>query len=153
VVHLAQPVLDAVLVAHAVEDVPAIVDIAFARGELDAVVGQDRVDLVGHGLDQFAQELGRFHLACAFHETSKGELAGAVDSYEQPQLAFFRPHLGDVDVKVADWVGLEALLLRLVALHRRQAADAVPLQAAVQRRARQMRDAGLEGVEAVIQRQ
>ncbi|KFG66558.1 hypothetical protein JH26_28490 [Microvirga sp. BSC39] len=41
----------------------------------------------------------------------------------------------------------------LAALHIRQAPDPVALLAAMQRRAGQVRDRGLEGVEAVIQRQ
>jgi hypothetical protein len=64
-----------------------------------------------------------------------------------------RLHLGQVDVEVADRVGSEALLAGLVALDLGQPADAVPLQAAVQARARQVRDGGLEAVEAVIERQ
>lgn len=54
---------------------------------------------------------------------------------------------------VADGVIGKALCLGLVALHLRQAADAVPLQAAVKRRAGQVRDRGLQAVEAVVQRQ
>ena len=48
---------------------------------------------------------------------------------------------------------LELLLGRLGALHIRQALNPVTLQAAMQRRARQVRDRGLEGIKAVIQRQ
>lgn len=43
--------------------------------------------------------------------------------------------------------------MALGALDRWQLRDAVPLQATVERRARQMRDAGLERVEAIVQRQ
>ena len=65
----------------------------------------------------------------------------AIYSDEQPQLALLGADLGDVrrtpwfdvDVEVADRVGLEALLVRLLALGLGQAGDAVPLQATVQR--------------------
>ena len=50
-------------------------------------------------------------------------------------------------------VAFELRPLRLVALHIRQARDAMSLQTAVQRRSRQMRDRGLQSVKAVVQRQ
>jgi hypothetical protein len=65
-------------------------------------------------------------------QANKGELARAVDGHEQPQLALAGLHLGDVDVEVADRVAREALLGWLVALDLGQAADPVPLKAAVQ---------------------
>ena len=59
-------------------------------------------------------------------------------------------HLGDVNMEEADWVTLEARALELDAVHLRQSGDAVTLQAAMQRGARQVRHAGLQGVEAVV---
>jgi hypothetical protein len=56
-------------------------------------------------------------------------------------------------VEVADWVGLEALAGGLVAVGFGQARDAVALEAAMQRRARQVRDGGLQGAEAIVERQ
>jgi hypothetical protein len=79
-VHLGQAVLDSVLVAHAVEDMLAVPNVLLAWRELDAVVGQYRMDEVGHGQDQVTQELGGLHLAYTLHKTNKGELAGAVAS-------------------------------------------------------------------------
>ena len=55
-VHLGQPVLDPVLVADPVEDMLAVPDVLLARGELHAVVGEHRVDLVRDGLDHGFQE-------------------------------------------------------------------------------------------------
>jgi len=55
-------------------------------------------------------------------------------------------------VDVADGVAFE-FLLRLVALHARQTADVMALQASMQRRTRQMWDARLQGIETVIERQ
>jgi hypothetical protein len=69
------------------------------------------------------------------------------------EFALLGSDLGDVDVEVADRVGLEALAGRLVAIGLGEARDAVAHEAAMQRRARQVRDAGLQGVEAVVQRQ
>ena len=48
---------------------------------------------------------------------------------------------------------LETKFLRFISFDLRQPADAVPLQAAMQGRARQMRDAWLQGIQAIIQRQ
>jgi hypothetical protein len=70
---------------------------------------------------------------------------------KEPQLAFSGLHLGDVDVEVADRVGGKALLLGLVALDLWQAADAMPLKAAVQSRSGEVGDRRLKPVEAVIQ--
>ena len=56
-------------------------------------------------------------------------------------------------VEVADRILSTALLLRLVAFDLRQAADAVPLQTAMQAGAGQARDGRLQAIKAVVQRQ
>jgi hypothetical protein len=68
------------------------------------------------------------------------------------QLAPFGADLGNVRYGIADWVALERLLRRPVAVDIRQAADAVALQATMQRRPRNMRDCWLQCIEAVIER-
>lgn len=60
-------------------------------------------------------------------QLNDGELAGAVDSCEQVKLALFGADLRDVDVEVADRVGLELRTIGIVAVHIQQAADAVTL--------------------------
>ena len=129
---LGQPVFDLMLVADTVEDVMEGVFVVRHVGELDAIVGQHGVDGIRHSCDQVPQELGSDHFTCLAMEFDEGELAGAVDGYEQPQLALGGLHLGDVDVEVADRVGLELTLGLLLAGHLRQSADAVPQEAAVQ---------------------
>jgi hypothetical protein len=69
------------------------------------------------------------------------------------QLALGGLHLGDVDVAIAAGISLEALAARLVTLGLRQPTDAMALQATVQGGAYQRRDDGLQGMEAVVQRQ
>lgn len=86
-------------------------------------------------------------------QLGESQLRCSVDGYKQAELALSCPDLGDVDVHVADEVIGKALLLGLIALHLRQAADAVPLKAAVQRRMGQVRDRGPQAIEAVVQRQ
>ena len=122
-------------------------------GEVGSVVGEDGVDPVGDGLDQAAQEVrGRAarHLLMQFDE---GELRGPVDRDDEMELALSGSNLGDVDMEIADRIGLELALGRGFAFDLRQARDPVALQAAMQRRARQMRDGRLQRVEAVVERQ
>ena len=61
VVGLGKPMLDAVLVADLIEAVDAIacgpaIAIAGLVGELDAIVGHDGVEPVGHGFEQRFEE-------------------------------------------------------------------------------------------------
>jgi hypothetical protein len=58
-----------------------------------------------------------------------------------------------VDMKLADRIGLEFALRRGFAFDLRHPRDPVTLKTPVQRRARQMRDGRLQGVEAVVERQ
>ncbi len=127
-----EAVLDAVGHADAVEDVLEGVAVPLVVAELDAVVGEDGMDLVRHSCNQVAQELSGLHLASRRMQLGVDELRGAVDGHEQPQLALFSADFGDVHMKVPDRIGLELLLLRgIVAFDLRQAADAVPLQTAM----------------------
>ena len=76
------------------------------------------------------------------------EPGGAVDADEKIQFAFCGLNLSNINVEVAQRIGLERLLGGRVALDLGEARDVVALQAAVQRRARQVRDRGLQGIEA-----
>jgi hypothetical protein len=67
------------------------------------------------------------------------------------ELAFFGTYFGNIDVEVASRIGLELVLLSLVAFPIRQAADAIPLKATVRRRSGQVRQCGLQGIRAVIE--
>jgi hypothetical protein len=58
-----------------------------------------------------------------------------------------------VDVEVAERVALELGFGLLVSFNLWQSADPVALQTAVQRGTRQVRDGGLKGIKAVIERQ
>jgi hypothetical protein len=48
-------------------------------------------------------------------QLGKGELGGPVDGDEEVEPAFGGVHLGNVDVEVADRIGLELALAQLVA--------------------------------------
>ena len=131
-----KPVLDIVRFADHVEAHmarPSGVAVAWLVGELDAIVGQDRVDAVRNGFEQVLQELPRRSSVSLVDQLGDRKLAGAVDADEQVELALRGLHLGDIHVEEADRIALEALALRLIALDVWQTGDAVPLQAAVQR--------------------
>jgi len=68
------------------------------------------------------------------------------------ELALLRSDLGDVDVEEACGVALEGLF-GLSPSTSRSRHDAMPLQASMQRRARQVRDGCLQCIEAVVERQ
>lgn len=121
--------------------------------KLRAIVGQDRVDFVGDGFDQPAQKRAGVFAAGAFKQLSEGKLGCAVNSHKEIELALLGSNLADVQVKVADGVLFETLLLGPLAFGFGQAADAMALEAAMQGRPGQMRYRLLQGVKAVIQRQ
>lgn len=121
--------------------------------ELDSVVGEHGVDAVRNSFDERSEERDGGPRICFFDEFDDGELRGAVDGYEQVELAFGGPHLGQVDMEEADRMGIELLPLRHVPFHVRQTADAVTLQTSMKGRASELRDRGQKCVEAVIQRQ
>lgn len=156
VIGLRQLVFDAICLANHVEARRAGVDgvpVPRLVCELDAVIGENGMNLVGHGFEHVLKELpGRLPIGLV-DELGHGELARAVDPDEQIQLAFGSLHLCDVDMKEAYGVALELRPLRLVALIIRQARDAMPLQASMQRRSGQVGDGGLQRIKTVIQRQ
>jgi hypothetical protein len=133
-VRLGEPVLDAIRLtdhveAHRPGDDRVPVPRLFC--ELDAIIGQDRVDLVGDGLEHVLQELPGGAPISLFDELGDRELAGAVNADEEIELALGGLHLGDVDVEEPDRIALELLPLRPIAPYVRQTRDAMPLQAAV----------------------
>jgi hypothetical protein len=105
-------------------------------GELDAVIGEHGVDPVRHRLDQGVEEgRGGFDVG-PLDELGKSELGRAIHRDEKVELALGGADFGEIDVEVADGIGLELLLSGgKSALEFRQAADAVARQAPVQRRA------------------
>ena len=105
---------------------------ALGIGEVDAVVGQHRMDLVGYRLDEGAQEVGCGARGCFDVQRSEGELAGAVDGDEEVELAFGGLHFGDVDMEEADGIGFESLPDRLVSLDLGESTDAMALKTAMQ---------------------
>jgi hypothetical protein len=113
------------------------------RAELDAVVGQYRVDFVRGGFDESDEE-GRSGDGIGFlDQLNEGELRRAVDGDQGVKLSLGSLNFGDVDVEEANGIGFEPLLRRLVALEVDKPPGSMPLQAAMRRRSRQVRDGRL----------
>ena len=110
------------------------------------------MDLEEHGLEHMLEELLGSAPVCLLDELGDGELTGPVDAHEEMELFFGGLHLGNVDVEEPDRGALELLPFGLVAVHFRQAGDALPLKTPVQRRARQVQDRRLQRIETVVQR-
>ena len=135
-VWLREAVLDTVgLADHVKAHGPGRDGVVISRllGELNAVVGENGMDLVGHGFEQVLKEFPGCFSVGLLDELSDRKLAGAVDADEQVELAFGSLHLGNIDVEEPDWIAFEALTFGLVALDVGQTRDAVSLQAPMQR--------------------
>ena len=98
------------------------------------------------------QEAASIFALVAIKQFSKCELGSAINGDEEIEFAFIATEMADVQVKVANGIGFEALFRRL-AVRFRQTVHTMSLKAAMQAGTGQMRDLLLQGVEAVIQRQ
>ena len=110
VIGLSQSVFDAICLAHQVEAHRAGADgvpVPRPLCELNAVIGKNGMNLVGHSFEHMLKELRGRLLIGPIDELGHGELAHAVDPDEQIQLAFGSLHLGDVDIKEAYGGALE----------------------------------------------
>src|SRR4029453_15050935 len=118
--------------------------------ELKPVVREHGVNAVGHAFNEPSQEVRRDPTRGLFVELREGEFADPVDRDEQIQLAFFGPHLRQVDVDVPERIRPELPSWRW-ALDARQTADPMALEKTVQGGSREMRDRRRKGVEAIIE--
>jgi hypothetical protein len=122
------------------------------RSEVGSVVGKHGVDLVRNSLEQGAEEIAGHAPGGLFMHLDEGELRGTVDGDQEIELALFGAHLRQINMEVADRIGLELLAPGPVALHIGQPGDATALQAAMQRRAGQLRNRGPKRIQAVVER-
>lgn len=122
-------------------------------GKLRAVVGQDGMNLVGHGFDEPAQKSASGLAFRALMQLGEDKLGCSINGDKEIELAFIGAHMTDVQVKVADGICFEAFFLGCFAFGCGQPVDAMALEAAIQAGAGQMRDGLLQGVKAVIQGQ
>src|SRR5690606_10753547 len=110
-----EPVFDAVLAADAIEHVRTVargwaIAVPRCMAELDAVVGQHGVDVVGHGLDQRFEECGCSVVVRHLLEADEVVLAGEVGCHEAAMPFFGRWHVSNVAKEAA--LGALLLLLR-----------------------------------------
>src|SRR5277367_3538277 len=101
-VGLGQPVFDPMKETEPVEGMAAearggSLPVLRQIGELDAVVGEHSVDAIWNGFDERFEERGSSSHVGSFHELNYSELRGAVDGYEQIELALGGSHLGQDD--------------------------------------------------------
>ena len=96
VIDFGQPVLGAVFLADAVEQVLESPPILQAIGELDAVVREDGVDAVWHGGGQTAEELAGRGARLVRVQLGVSELGRAVDGDKEVTPPLRGVNLGDV---------------------------------------------------------
>lgn len=142
---------EALAIGHCLLDLRDGVAASARRREVDAIVGENGMDLVRHRLNEMQKEVGRGSGCRLLMRLDEGELRRSIDGDEEMQLALFGAHFGNVDVEVADRVGLELAFGALAILDVRQPCNAMPLQAAMQGRAGQMRDCRLKGIQAIVE--
>lgn len=106
--------------------------VAGGIGEVRAIVGEHGVDPVGDCGRESPEEVAGDPACGLLVQLSEGELRGSVDGHEEVEFALLGPDLGDVDMDVAERVAFELALVGLVALHLRQAGDAMALKASME---------------------
>jgi len=117
--HFGQAVFDAILATTHVEHVGHValrwsVGVARWERELDAVVGQNGMDPIGHRLNQGHEEGGRRGSPGLSDDLREGKFARAINGHVKVQLTLSGLHLGDIDMEKADRVGFEPPLRLLV---------------------------------------
>lgn len=77
--------------------------------ELDAVIGENRVDFIGYCFDQNLKKAGSYELRRFAINPGNDDLRGAIDCNEEKRLTTLVSQLGNVDVEIADLVCFEPL--------------------------------------------
>jgi hypothetical protein len=95
-----EPMVDGIRMTDASKNMLKGLDITFAIGELDAVISQHRMTLIGHGGHQVPEALSRDHFVGFLMQLGIGQCAGSVDGDKEGELAFFRAPLRDVEMEV-----------------------------------------------------
>jgi len=118
---------------------------------MGAVISEDGVDLVRNNLDQLFQEISGCFSGGLINQLCEGEFGSAVHSDKKVELSLLRADLGQIDMKVADRIGLELLAGGARSIEMRQATDSMTLKAAMERGSGKLGDGGLQCVETIIE--
>ena len=137
VIWFCQPVLDAAGSAEQIEHMGAPPGrrpqaVFWQVAELNAVVSEYGMDLVGDSRDQSSQEGSCRFSVRLLMELGESKFRGAIDRDKQVEFALFGTNFGDVDVEVTDRVVLECLRTPYVAFDLRQPADVMALEQTMQ---------------------
>ena len=115
-----QPVLNVMFEANPIKNVLEGEAVALVIGKLNAIVSQNRVNDIGNSGDEIAHELCGQQLAHFLMKFDKDKLARLVNGDKEIELSLSGLHFGNVDMEIANWIGFELLLGRLVTLHIRK---------------------------------
>ena len=88
--------------------------------ELDAVIREHCVDLVGYCFDQGLEEAGCYKLCRLAIDSSYGDLRSAIGCDKEEGLAALISQTCNIDMEIADFVGFEALRLFTVDFGKRE---------------------------------
>ncbi len=134
VIWLGQPMLNPIRLADQIKPHLAerdSVPVPWLLCELNAVVGQDRVELIWYRFKQVFQELPGGLAVGLLDQLGDGELAGAVNGDKEIKLSFLGSDLGNIDVEITNRVALKLLALGFVAFDVRQTGYSVSLKTAM----------------------
>lgn len=84
--HLGETMLNTVCFADPVEDVMEGISVTRSIGELNAIVGEHRMDGVGQRRNQIARRLRSYYLRGSGMKLGKGKLRRSVDTYKEIEL-------------------------------------------------------------------
>jgi len=72
-------------------------------GELNAVIGEHNLDVVGNGFDELLKERSRRRCIGFVKESGKGDLRRPIDRDKQIELAFFGSNFGNCRYGRSRW--------------------------------------------------
>ncbi len=81
--------------------------LAAGIGKVNSVVGEHRVDFIGNSLDQREEKVSGDSCRGSLMQFDESEFRRAVDRHEHIEFALGGAHLGDVDMEIADRIGVE----------------------------------------------
>lgn len=142
---------DAFLPADCTKDVAhkAIFSSLVVLDKLHAVIGQHRMNFIGNCFDQSFEKASSHQFRRFTVDSGENNLRCPINRNKQKSFASLISQFSYIDVEIANLICFEPLRFYLIGF--RQTRNAVPLQTAMQARARQMRDHILQSNINIIQ--